>query len=81
MNTRIEMRGDHKTKKQLANKFCRCIKQVRKSVRVRGKAKTKRAKESAAIGICTKSVLQTRGRTLKRFKCTPTPVLKTQLYI
>jgi hypothetical protein len=73
--------GGGKTKRRgLASKFCRCIKQVRKTVRLRGRAKTKRAKESAAIGICTKSVLQRRGHTLKRFKCTPKPVLNTQKY-
>jgi hypothetical protein len=72
--------GGKTRRKGLASKFCRCIKQVRKTVRLRGRAKTKRAKESAAIGICTKSVLQRRGHTLKRFKCTPKPVLNTQKY-
>jgi hypothetical protein len=62
----------------LASKFCRCIKYVRKTVHMRGKNQSRRAKESAAIGICTKSVIQKRGRTLKRFKCTPKPSLQTQ---
>ena len=55
---------------RLAKSFCRCIKSVRKTVKLRpGQRKTTAAKEAAAIGICTKSVLQTRGRTLKRFAC------------
>ena len=33
------------------------------------KAKDAKAKEKAAIAICVKSVLQSRGRTLKRFSC------------
>ena len=66
------------TRRGLASKFCRCIKQVRKTVRVRGKNQTRNAKESAAIGICTTSILQRRGRTLKRFKCSPQPILQTQ---
>lgn len=46
---------------KIGRKFDRCVKAVRKTVRARNK-------ESAAIAICTKSVLQTRGRTLKRYK-------------
>jgi hypothetical protein len=68
-------------KEGLAQKFCGCIKNVRKTVKLRkGQSKTPRAKESAAIGICTKSVLQTRKRTLKRFSCKKKPILKTQAY-
>lgn len=64
---------------QLAKRFCRCIKAVRKTVKLRpGQAKTKKAKESAAIAICTKSVLQTRSKTLKRFSCRKKPLLQTQ---
>jgi hypothetical protein len=70
--------GKTRRSKSLAKKFCRCIKQVRKTVRVRGSKQTAKAKESAAIGICTRSVLQKRGRTLKRFKCTPQAKLETQ---
>lgn len=63
----------------LGNELCRCIKKVRKTVKVRrGQNKTLKGKEKAAIGICVKSVIQTRGRTLKRFKCTPKPYLLTQ---
>jgi hypothetical protein len=48
---------------KIGKTFDRCVKAVRKTVRAR-KGSTK---ESAAIAICTKSVLQTRGRTLKRY--------------
>jgi hypothetical protein len=61
------------------NSFCRCIKKVRKTVKLRkGQGKRRTAKEQAAIGICTKSVLQTRGKTLKRFRCGKKPMLQTQ---
>lgn len=57
-------------KSSLTRKFCKCIKAVRKTVKLRpGQKKTPEAKESAAIAICTRAVLQSRGRTLKRFKC------------
>lgn len=49
-------------------RFCRCIKQVKKTVRLR-KGRGDVAREKAAIGICVRSVLQTRGRTLKKFSC------------
>jgi hypothetical protein len=58
------------TRKNLSKKFCRCIKQVRSSI--------KGSKESAAIAICVKSVLQTRGRTLKKFSCGKKGFLQTQ---
>lgn len=63
-------------KESLAKRFCRCIKAVRKTVKVRKGSN----KESAAIGICTKTMLQTkRGRTLKKFSCrNGPPMLKTQ---
>jgi hypothetical protein len=69
-------RGSSTTK--LAKTFCRCIKRVRKTVRARGSRQTKAAKESAAIGICVKSVLGTRGRTLRKFTCEKKPKLSTQ---
>ena len=50
--------------RKLGNKFNRCVKSVRQTVRARPKS----TKESAAIAICTKSVLQTRGRTMKRYR-------------
>ncbi len=63
----------------LAKNFCRCIKKVRKSVKVRpGQNKTLKGREKAAIGICVKSVLQSRNKTLRKFKCTPKPYLLTQ---
>ena len=64
-------------KESQGKRFCSCIKKVRKSFRKpRGskefsssKTKTSQAlskakSESAAIGVCVKSVLQTKGRTL-----------------
>jgi hypothetical protein len=58
------------SRSMLAGKLCRCIKQVRRTVKARGtKKQTAKAKESAAIAICVRSVLGTRGRTLKRFRC------------
>ncbi len=49
---------------KIGEKFNRCVKSVRKTV----KARPKSTKESAAIAICTKSVLHTRGLTMKRYK-------------
>ena len=49
-----------------AKKFCSCIKSVKRTV----KARKGSSKEQAAIAICIKSMLQSRGRTLKRFSCT-----------
>ena len=57
-----------KTRKSQAKRFCNCVKSVGQYV----KPKTGRgpvAKEGAAIAICTKSVLQTRGKTLRKFSC------------
>lgn len=48
---------------RLSRKFNRCVKSVKKTV----KARKGSNKESAAIAICTKSVLQKRGRTMKRY--------------
>jgi hypothetical protein len=56
--------GPRRGGSSVSSKFDRCIKSVRKTV----KARKGSNKESAAIGICTKSVLQTRGRTLKRYR-------------
>ena len=58
--------------KSLAAKLCRCIKRVRQTVRVRTK------KEKAAIGICITSVLHSRGKTVKRFHCRPSPYLRVK---
>jgi hypothetical protein len=57
-------KGPGQSKKFLRGKFCRCIKKVSKSVKAR-----KGKKEQAAIGICVKSVLGTRKRTLYKFSC------------
>jgi len=62
----------------LAEKYCGCIKKVRKTVKARTGRKAQN-KESAAIAICTKAVLQSRGRTLRKFNCKRgRPNLKTQ---
>ena len=45
-------------------KFSRCVKTVRRRIKPRRGSN----KESAAIAICTKSVLQTRGRTMKKYR-------------
>lgn len=76
------MAGKSGTRKnKLAQEFCRCIKRVRKTVKVRpGQPKTAAQREAAAIAICVQSVLQTRGKTLKRFSCRGQngPTLTTQ---
>lgn len=61
-------------KEAIKTKFCRCIKTVRRTIRPREGSTS----EKAAIGVCVKSVLQTKGRTLKRFRCGNKPRLVTQ---
>ena len=56
--------GPRRGGSRMSSKFDKCVKSVRKTV----KARKGSNKESAAIGICTKSVLQTRGRTMKRYR-------------
>lgn len=51
-------------KTRIGATFSRCVKSVRKTVKPR-KSSTK---ESAAIAICTTSVLYPRGKTLKRYR-------------
>ncbi len=64
---------------KLRKKLCDCIKSVRTRIQVRGKRKaTRKNKESAAIGVCVKSVLQTRGKTIKKFSCGAKGNLETQ---
>lgn len=65
----------------LVKSFCHCIKQVRKSIKLPRKKYTSlgKRKESAAIAICIKSVLHSKGKTLKRFTCKKKPYLLTQL--
>jgi hypothetical protein len=66
-------------KNKMASDFCRCIKKVSKTIKLRpGVKKTASAKEAAAIGVCVKSVLQTKGKTLKRFRCGKKMMLSTQ---
>jgi len=62
-------------KESMAKRFCGCIKKVRKTIKGNYK---KQQKESRAIAICVKSVIQKRGKTLKKFKCGKTPKLTTQ---
>ena len=59
--------------KKWRDKLCRCIKTVRAKLPRAKYGRTERQRESAAIGICVKSVLQTKGRTLKKFRCTTRP--------
>jgi hypothetical protein len=56
--------GGMKRKSQTA-RFCRCIKSVRKTL----KARKGSTKEQGAIAVCVKSVLHTKGKTIKKFKC------------
>ena len=53
-------------KESQTRRFCRCIKKVRATFKP-----TRGSKESAAIAICVKSVLQgkTKKRTLRKFHC------------
>ncbi len=48
---------------KLGAKFSRCVKAVRKTIRPRKGSN----KESAAIAICTKTVLYPKGKTIKRY--------------
>jgi hypothetical protein len=59
-----------------AVRFCNCIKKVRKTIKLR--KNLAQNKESAAIAVCVKSVLQRRGRTLKKFRCGPKARVETQ---
>ena len=63
-----------KANKNLTKHFCKCIKKVRTKIKP-----TKGTKEQAAIAICTKSVLQTKGKTLRKFKC-KTNTLYTRIF-
>jgi len=58
--------------------FCRCVKKVKKTLKARpGSTKDRSAAEGRAIAICTKSVLQTKGRTIRKVRCRD-KVLETQ---
>ena len=56
--------------------FCHCVKKVRQTIKLRRRQSTKL---SAAIAICTKSVLQSRGLTLKKVRCGPSGPKKQRL--
>jgi len=53
--------------------FCRCVKKVKKTL----KAREGSTKEQGAIAVCTNSVLQSKGRTLRKVRCRD-KVLETQ---
>ena len=61
--------------KNLTNNFCRCIKKVSKKIKPR-----KGTKESAGIAICIKSVLQTKGKTLRKFRCRKSKAFNRKLF-
>ena len=58
------------------DKFCRCVKGVRRTVKLN--KKYAKSKEGAAIAICTRTILFPRGRTLKKLKCGKKGKLVTQ---
>ena len=47
------------------DRFCRCVKKVKRTFR----GKMRSGTEGRAIAICTKSVLQSKGRTLRKVRC------------
>jgi GNAT superfamily N-acetyltransferase len=55
------------------DRFCRCVKKVRKTL----KARPGSTPDQGGIAVCTKSVLQTKGRTLKKVNCSK-HILETQ---
>jgi hypothetical protein len=56
----------------LTKDFCHCVKKVRKTIKLRrGQPVSRASKESAAIAVCVRSVLQTKGLTLKKVRCLP----------
>jgi hypothetical protein len=57
-------------------RFCRCIKAVKKTLKL--DKKKARTAESAAIAICTKTILFPRGRTIKKLRCGKKARLLTQ---
>jgi hypothetical protein len=79
-------------KNSQTKKFCSCITQVRTTIKLRpgqkqeqkqgkkqGKKQIQKQKESAAIGTCIKSILWSRGRTLRKFRCKgKKPFVRTQ---
>ena len=57
-------------------KFCKCVKAVRRTVKLN--KKYAKSKEGAAIAICTRTILFPRGRTLKKLRCGKKGKLTTQ---
>ena len=72
MGTKSRSRSKSRTNPKLAAHFCRCIKAV--APKFGGMEKG----EGAAIAICVKSILQTKGKTLKKFRCKEGASLSTQ---
>jgi hypothetical protein len=72
MPTRSKSKSRTRSNPKLAAHFCRCIKAV--APKFGGLVKG----EGAAIAICVKSILQTKGRTLKRFRCKEGASITTQ---
>ena len=68
--------------KTQAEEFCSCIKKVKKSLKNQNRKnkifKNLNDYEQGGIAICVKSMLQSKGRTLKKFHCKKPPKLKTQ---
>ena len=58
------------------DKFCKCVKGVRRTVKLN--KKNAQSKEGAAIAICTRTILFPRGRTLKKLRCGKKGKLVTQ---
>uniref|UniRef100_A0A6C0CFG0 Uncharacterized protein n=1 Tax=viral metagenome TaxID=1070528 RepID=A0A6C0CFG0_9ZZZZ len=58
------------------DKFCKCVKAVRRTVKLN--KKYAKSKEGAAIAICTRTILFPRGRTLKKLRCGKKGKLTTQ---
>ena len=58
------------------DKFCKCVKGVRLTVKLN--KKYAKSKEGAAIAICTRTILFPRGRTLKKLRCGKKGKLVTQ---
>ena len=71
-----------KKSKTQAEEFCSCIKKVKKSLKNQNRKnkifKNLNDYEQGGIAICVKSMLQSKGRTLKKFHCKKPPMLKTQ---
>jgi len=72
IKARDQQKKPKETRRKLPERFCSCIKKVWKSGHF--------PKESSAIAICVKSVIQGKGRrrTLKKFSCRGTPKVTLQ---